>query len=527
MSVLSWASPSLSRSRSGIFVLLAAVVLLAGFAPSASAEDDVMMSQHSCVVKSGGTVWCWGLNDHGQIGNAAAEAVAPAPVQVDGITNAVDVSTRGASSCALLENHTVKCWGDNGANQIGSSTGATSVTPVVLDDLTDAEAVSVGVSQICVIRAAGVVRCSGFGAPSPTELETPGVVQVSVGATHTCAVFADGGVKCAGMNTFGQLGDGTTELRTTLVPVSGLTDAVQVGAGYYHSCALRSGGTVTCWGYGGYGFMGDGTTDDHLTPHDVPGLTGVVRLYVGLTQTCAITNTGATYCWAWDFSADPGEEPSALRFSPTLQSGVSNAVTVFGGFFHSCAVLASATVSCWGQNANHQLGDGTDAGLSLSAVQLPSLSGVLAPRAGHIAGGEDQGDGGDSDDSPPVDPGVTDTPADTGDPEDDDTTPTVLSPKTTKPVVPTVRLTGARLAFSKFVVKVKGKGCPATVRITVTIPGNKRAQTARLKVRRSGTKCILTSTLQLPAKAKSAKTVKVRFSGAKVSTRTVTAKRSA
>lgn len=123
---------------------------------------------------------------------------------------------------------------------------------------------------------------------------------VSEGTSHTCARRPDSSVVCWGDNYFGQLGSGTTVVKTTPVAVNGLTDVVAISAGGYHTCALKANGRVACWGYNDSGQLGDGTVLDKATPVAVVGLTNVVALSAGGYYTCALKANGSLVCWGHD-----------------------------------------------------------------------------------------------------------------------------------------------------------------------------------------------------------------------------------
>ncbi|MGB4917091.1 MAG: protein kinase, partial [Propionicimonas sp.] len=158
-----------------------------------------------------------------------------------GVLNGVAALAAGGShTCALAQDGTVRCWGNNSSGQLGDGTTDQRARPVV------------------------------------TGLT--GVTALSAGRGHTCAVTQDGGATCWGANDSGQLGDGTTTERANPGPVTGLSGVAELAAGGSHTCALTEDGRVRCWGNNDSGQLGDGTTSQRTEAVTVKGLDGVTAL---------------------------------------------------------------------------------------------------------------------------------------------------------------------------------------------------------------------------------------------------------
>jgi alpha-tubulin suppressor-like RCC1 family protein len=246
-----------------------------------------------CARLSGGAVQCWGLNGSGELGVgdstgpeacAASETCSPTPVVVPALTGVTTVAIGVVSSCALLSDGTVECWGSNIFGQLGSGTATgpelcggepCSTTPVPVAGLAGVTAVSVGWLSACAVLSDGTVDCWGasLGNAGPETCSglacstTPvpvsglsGVTSVSVGMGSACAVLSDGTVDCWGENEFGQLGNGGTVTSSSPLPVTGLADVSSVSVGlHFTACAVVSGGNVKCWGDNEFGQLGNGT----------------------------------------------------------------------------------------------------------------------------------------------------------------------------------------------------------------------------------------------------------------------------
>jgi alpha-tubulin suppressor-like RCC1 family protein len=230
-------------------------------------------SSHTCAVRTGGTVSCWGSDVDGQLGNgpAGGTVVNTAPVTVTGVTNAISVSAGGSHTCALLVGGSVKCWGKASMGQLGDGTTGD----------------------------AGGIRSAPV-----TVTGLPNAIGLDAGNDHTCALLSTGGAKCWGHDMWGQLGDGTSgdyeHQLLTATTVVGLTGANDIDAGERHTCASLSNGTMRCWGDAQWGQLGDGTTGDagHLrtTPTTVAAGGLVIDISTGGRHSCLVTSDGQVEC---------------------------------------------------------------------------------------------------------------------------------------------------------------------------------------------------------------------------------------
>jgi alpha-tubulin suppressor-like RCC1 family protein len=234
---------------------------------------------HTCAILPDHTVECWGRNQDGQIGNGDSTTDVPLPVPVSGLGPVADLSAGGYHTCALMADHSARCWGRNGRGQLGDGTVNSASTPVPVSGLTTAAVLKPGGYHTCALLTDGTVQCWGqsdwgqIGSPGMSFSSVPVTVSgigrasaVSGGAYHSCALLADGTVWCWGRNDSGQLGDGTTVTTATPVQVRGIVGPIAIAAGGFHTCALMRDASVQCWGEGDYGELGTGTTSNSPTP---------------------------------------------------------------------------------------------------------------------------------------------------------------------------------------------------------------------------------------------------------------------
>lgn len=340
---------------------------------------------HSCAIGRQGALFCWGLNDFGQIGDGTTENRLN-PTQVTAIGLGVkEVSVGAKHTCALTSAGGVKCWGANESilfgphGQLGNGTTKDSPLPVDVLGLTSGVmSIGVGSFHSCAIQANGSAYCWGanfsgqLGDGTLVDRSIPvavvdlaGAKLVRGGGGHTCALTTGGSVRCWGYNGDGAVGDGTTTNRQVPTQVSGLASGVaDLAVLFYHSCALKQTGALVCWGDNAFGEIGDGTNTDRPVPTNPSGLnTGVLAIGSGsnAAHSCA-TSGGIVYCWGLNDNAQIDNsrvnrvKPIAIASAPTTASELST------GIMHACSRTTNDQLWCWGNNFSGQLGDGTGIG---------------------------------------------------------------------------------------------------------------------------------------------------------------------
>ena len=252
-------------------------------------------------------------------GDSSGGPDAPGPgTPFAGIAGAEDLALGGAHGCVRLSGGVVKCWGDNGAGQLGNGTTTSSFAPalVTASGVTAAGRLSLGAGTSFAIVVGGAkgwgsndVGQLGFGSAgnklTPTSVFAD-ATQIAASSTLTCARTSTSKALCSGLNDKGQLGIGAVSGSPYYTPVSviGLDGLVaSVTTGFVHACALLADKTVRCWGENASGQLGNGSTTPSASPVVVGGLTGVRQIVAAPHATCALLEDNETVkCWG-DFQS--------------------------------------------------------------------------------------------------------------------------------------------------------------------------------------------------------------------------------
>ncbi|WP_432939423.1 fibronectin type III domain-containing protein [Kribbella sp. CA-253562] len=287
---------------------------------------------HSLALLADGTVRAWGYNSFGQLGNGATTSAQRTPVVVSPLSGVVAIAGGRDMSYALRSDGTVWGWGLNTTGQVGDATTTMRTRPVRVGSLTGVTAISGGRDHGLAVRSDGTVWAWGdntqgqVGDGSLTNRLTPvqvtgltGAVEVAAGAYHSLARLATGTLRAWGQNSNGQLGDGTTTRRTQSVAVAGVTGATAVATGRQHSVAVVTGGALRAWGSNAAGQLGDGTLTDRTSAVTVGGITGAVEVSAGRDHTIAHVPAVVT---------EPDTTPPSAPGLPTGQSNTSSTITL-------------------------------------------------------------------------------------------------------------------------------------------------------------------------------------------------------
>ncbi len=299
---------------------------------------------HTCGLLWDGSLFCWGKNEHGQLGyghtNDLKKPASFALLFPKG-RFVLQVAVGVTHTCVVLDDQSLRCWGDNRFGQLGyddlDAASSPRVAPINVGTGRRVKAVAAGDSLTCALLDNATVKCWGknddgqLGYGDATPRFAPSILPIDVGAGRSvkslsvgladvCVILDDNTVKCWGKNNRGQLGYGDTTNRnkpdTAVISLGTNRKATQLFSGFgEHRCAFLDDGTARCWGANDKGQLGDG-------------------------------NSGQ------------GKQQTAPASVP-VDFGVGRSATSLSvGTFHSCAVLDNQQVVCWGDNTKGQLGSG-------------------------------------------------------------------------------------------------------------------------------------------------------------------------
>ena len=282
--------------------------------------------EHSLGVRANGTIWAWGSNSDGRLGNNSIVTRSSPVSVVGGFTDWISASAGDFHSLGVRANGTLWAWGTGGDGRLGNNSIVTRSSPVsVVGGFTD-------------------------------------WISADAGYRHSLGVRANGTLWAWGQNAQGWLGDNTVVTRSSPVSVvGGFTDWISASAGGYHSLGVRANGTLWAWGSNDAGRLGDNTTASKSSPVSVVGgFTNWVSVSAGGFHSLGVRANGTLWAWGANSYGQLGDGTTIPKSSPvSVVGGFTDWVSVSAGGYHSLGVRANGTLWAWGQNSFGRLGDGT------------------------------------------------------------------------------------------------------------------------------------------------------------------------
>jgi hypothetical protein len=324
---------------------------------------------HMCARSRDGAVRCWGLNEHGQLGQGSFMGGKAPPTfwSRNPERPSRDAGVNGDHVCSSMGDGTMRCAPKSRVGPHGPACEPVTIGDNVFLRCGGAEMVD-----------PAVVLCDGSPAPARV-IALSGVAEIQAGDDHTCARLFDGTVRCWGENDKGQLGFGE---RTRAIPVPtevpGLEGVTQMAIESGGGCAFSTDGVIRCWGT-----VVPNRRHVHLNSDNPPGLDevhmdGAVEMDLSESLLCVRFFNGEISCYGYNNVGETGipPKPQAERgFAWNRVPGIKDASRVAVGGQFGCA-LVKGQVYCWGANELGQLGDGSTSHREKPAP-VPDLTGVI------------------------------------------------------------------------------------------------------------------------------------------------------
>lgn len=333
-----------------------------------SAEGRITIGDgHACWLDASDKPWCWGNNEHGQLGDGTEEHRS-VPTPVLGVERASAIVARGMGTCAIVPNRDLLCWGI--VRNVSQSK-----LPTVMAGFTDVRSVAFGYQHLCAALGSGEVRCSGANQSgqlglghnrpmldSAIAVELSNAKQVTVQPGGACSLSHTGEVLCWGMDRSRK----APALSPTVI--RGLPTMASITSGQTDYCGLSEQGEVYCWG---------SSKHDPDEARREEGWPRLARLALGSQHRCGLTSQHTLLCTGPSVMGEIGEllattTPLEVKTFGELQS---NAVLAAGG--RQTCILESHGLRCVGSNDRGQLGIG-ESGWIAEPREIPGIQNIAA-----------------------------------------------------------------------------------------------------------------------------------------------------
>ncbi|MDD2627734.1 MAG: hypothetical protein PHR25_01910 [Clostridia bacterium] len=353
-------------------------------------KEIIQSGEYTFLLLNNNSLIVWGSNHQFQLG-LGDSTFRTLPTLIHEVENVKKVATGNNAVLALLNDGTVKAWGNNSTGgTLGLGTTSYIKIPTQVPELINVRDVIIENGASYAILNDGTVKACGNNSNGQlglgdttrryTPIQIPNLINVrELITSFSCyAILNDGTVKSWGSNGNGRLGLGDTTARYTPTPIpsenlSNVKEIIYNGGSIF---AILNDGTVKSWGYNYYGQLGLGDTTAKHTPIQIPNLTNVKKIEnYSNSLFIALLNDGTVKSWGTNNYGSLGLGDTTARYTPTIIPDLINVRDLMVQNSASYATLNDGTVKVWGNNAYGQLGLG-DITARYTPIQIPNLTNV-------------------------------------------------------------------------------------------------------------------------------------------------------
>jgi alpha-tubulin suppressor-like RCC1 family protein len=309
-------------------LLLITALFLTNFSNAQCWRELSSTLNHTIAIQNDGTLWTWGENAKGQLGNGT-QFPKLIPTQVGTASNWKTVSAGYFHSIAIKTDGTLWAWGDNTHGELGNGTNLFSLVPIQIGTDTNWKLVTAGGSESS--------------------------------SSYTIATKTDGTVWSWGSNTLGQLGDGTYIDKDTPTLISGVNNVKSIAAGSNHNVVIKTDGTLWAWGVNFSGELGDGTFSGKDTPIQIGTDTNWKSISSISEHNVALKTNGTLWTWGTNQNGQLGNgDPELNSLTVPTQIGTDTNWEIASAS-HEITMAKKTNGTYWFTGANYvgEYGNGT------------------------------------------------------------------------------------------------------------------------------------------------------------------------